>query len=87
MPFDFESLKDVLVCPKSHSPLVMDEACLVSVDPQCRLRYDIRDDIPCMLVDEATELSPEEWADVMKRHHRDPATGALPDNANEEQGN
>lgn len=84
MPFDFESLKDVLVCPKSHSPLVMDGNALVSADPECRLRYDIRDDIPCMLVDEATELSPEEWADVMTRHHRDPVTGDLCEPGNED---
>ena len=87
MPFDFESLKNVLACPKSHSPLVLEANALVCVDPECRLRYEIRDDIPCMLVDEATELPPEEWAEVMKRHQRDPETGELLDDVSSAQDN
>ena len=77
MSFDLESLKDVLVCPKSKSKLVMDGTTLVSVDPDCRLSYEIRDGIPVMLVDEAVELSTEQWQAVMTRQGRDPQTGEL----------
>jgi len=46
----------ILVCPKCKGRLDYREAdaaldCLV-----CRLRYPVRDDIPVMLVDEATSL-------------------------------
>lgn len=75
MPFDFKALKDVLVCPQSHAALVQEGEALVSTDPATRLRYPIRDEIPVMLVDEAAELSPEEWAAVMESHQRDPRTG------------
>lgn len=75
MAFDFSELEDILVCPKSKSNLVLDKQSLVSVDPETRLRYPIRDDIPIMLVDEATELSQQEWSDIMQSHGRDPLTG------------
>ena len=70
MPFDFASLQDILVCPKSKAPLVQDGDWLVSTDAETRLRYAVRDDIPIMLIDEAQELSPEEWSAVMQRHGR-----------------
>ena len=78
MAFDFEQLKDILVCPESKSILVEDEQWLICVDPQCRLRYEVRDDIPIMLIDEAEELSPDDWAAVMQKHSRDPQTGLAP---------
>ncbi len=75
MPFQFDAVRDVLRCPKSRSELVQDGESLVSVDPACRLRYSIRDGIPIMLVDDATELSPFEWGTIMERHGRDPQSG------------
>ncbi|MEX0704542.1 MAG: Trm112 family protein [Planctomycetales bacterium] len=71
MPFDPAPLRDLLVCPRSKSPLVLDGSRLVCRDPACRLAYDIRDDIPILLVDEATPLEEAEWADVMRRHGRE----------------
>ena len=68
MTFDFNTLQELLVCSKSKSKLVWDGESLVCSDPECRLRYEIRDDIPIMLVDEATELSVEEWNAVMQKH-------------------
>jgi len=73
--FNFDTLKDILVCPQSRSALVLDDGRLVSVDPQCRLSYAVADKIPIMLVDEATQLTEEEWAAVMQRQHRDTQTG------------
>jgi len=75
MPFNFRELQDILVCPGSRSKLVHEGDSLVCVDPGCRLKYAIRDEIPIMLVDEAVRLSAEEWSGVMQRHARDLKTG------------
>lgn len=78
MGFDFTELEDLLVCPKSRSKLVLEGDALVSVDPETRLKYEIRDGIPIMLIDEATELSKEDWSAIMQKHGRDAATGEKP---------
>ena len=70
MSFDPRLLEGILVCPRSKSPLVRDAEALISVDPACRLRYEIKDGIPNMLIEEATEMSPEAWTEVMRRHDR-----------------
>lgn len=62
MSFNFDAVKDVLRCPKSHSELVHRGEALICTDPTCRLKYEIRDDIPVMLIDEAVELSEEQWS-------------------------
>ena len=51
-----EQLLEILVCPKCKGDLDYrpDESTLVC--PACRLRYPVRDDIPIMLIDEATPL-------------------------------
>lgn len=77
MAFNYESLKDILVCPQSKAPLVLEGSRLISVDPETRLSYEIRDGIPIMLVDEAGEVAQDEWSAVMQRHGRDPQTGEL----------
>jgi uncharacterized protein YbaR (Trm112 family) len=48
----------ILVCPRCHGELEYREAESSLVCPACRLRYPVRDDIPIMLVDEATPLDP-----------------------------
>ena len=53
-----QKLLEILVCPKTHSPLVLHEDELISKD--ARLAYPIRDGIPIMLIEEARELSQEE---------------------------
>lgn len=49
-------LLSILVCPKCKGELEYraEEPSLVC--PACRLKYPVRDDIPIMLVDEATSL-------------------------------
>jgi len=79
MSFDFNALESYLVCPQSKAPLVLENETLVACDPENRLRYDIRDGIPLMLVDEATSLSRDEWSQIMSRHDRDPGTGQAVD--------
>ena len=66
-------------CPKSRSELVLDGNALVSVDPECRLKYDIRDGIPCMIPDDAATLGIDEWSAIMSRHGRDPHRGTIRD--------
>jgi uncharacterized protein YbaR (Trm112 family) len=44
----------ILVCPKCKGALEHRDAEQVLVCPACRLRYPVRDDIPIMLIDEAT---------------------------------
>jgi uncharacterized protein len=75
MPFKFKELENVLVCPGSLTPLLQDADWLVCLNPDCRLKYAIRDDIPILLVDEAMKLSPEDWGAIMQRHARDTKTG------------
>ncbi len=75
MSFDPQHAVELLVCPQSHAPLVYDGEGLVSTDPETRLRYAIRDDIPVMLADEAETLSMDVWQQIMQQHDRDPETG------------
>ena len=79
MAFDAKALEDMWLCPNSRSKLVVDGDSVICVDPECRLRFDIRNDIPIMLIDEATELKMEEWGGIMQRQGRDSITGESSD--------
>jgi len=46
----------ILVCPKCKGELEYREAESSLVCHRCRLRYPVRDDIPIMLLDEASPL-------------------------------
>jgi uncharacterized protein YbaR (Trm112 family) len=48
-------LLEILVCPKCHSPVRVDEEAseLVCTGADCGLAYPVRDDIPVLLVEEA----------------------------------
>ena len=46
----------ILVCPKCKGPLDYLDSVPALVCPACRLRYAVRDDIPIMLIDEATPV-------------------------------
>ncbi len=50
-----EDLLDILVCPKCKGPLKLTESKDGLLCGECKLIYEIRDDIPIMLVDEAIE--------------------------------
>lgn len=67
MPIDQELL-DLLVCPLSRKPLVLDGETLVSTDPATRRRYRIDDGIPVMLIDESEELDEATWKAVMEKY-------------------
>jgi uncharacterized protein YbaR (Trm112 family) len=49
-------LLEILVCPKCKGDLEYREAEQSLICPACRLRYPVRDDIPIMLIDEATPV-------------------------------
>jgi uncharacterized protein YbaR (Trm112 family) len=53
-------LLEILACPEDKGPLLYfaDEAILYN--PRLSRRYEVRDDIPIMLVDEATTVEPAE---------------------------
>ncbi len=68
---------NILFCPQSKSALVQDGERLISVNPQSRLAYSIKDNIPVMLVDEAITLSIEEWETIMQKQGRNLQTGEI----------
>jgi len=61
MPLD-PALLDILVCPEDKGPLVYVESEQVLLNPRLQRTYEIRDGIPVMLVEEATDVSADEVA-------------------------
>jgi uncharacterized protein YbaR (Trm112 family) len=64
-----ETLLSILVCPADRGPLMLvgepnDE---LLYNPRLRRAYRIEDGIPVLLVDEATEVSDDEHAQLMAR--------------------
>jgi hypothetical protein len=51
-----KELLDILACPKCKGPVELTEKGDGLVCKPCRLLYEIRDDIPVMLIDEAKKL-------------------------------
>lgn len=51
-------LKDILACPRCKGDLEFHEAQGEIHCPACRLIFEIRNDIPVMLLEEARPLSP-----------------------------
>jgi uncharacterized protein YbaR (Trm112 family) len=52
-----KALLDILVCPKCRGDLEHRQAQSELVCHACKLRYEVRDGIPIMLIDEAKPLS------------------------------
>ncbi|MBS3758386.1 MAG: Trm112 family protein [Desulfobacterales bacterium] len=51
-----QELLDILVCPKCKGPLYLNAAGDGLICDHCRLIFEIRDEIPVMLIDEAKPL-------------------------------
>lgn len=49
-------LLELLVCPKCKGELVHETEPEALVCPACKLRYEVRENIPILLIDEATPL-------------------------------
>lgn len=58
-------LLDILVCPADRGPLLLTGDVLYN--PRLRRIYRIEDGIPVLLVDEATDATPEEHDRLMAR--------------------
>ena len=59
MPLNKELL-DILACPKCKGDIFLNKAGDGSIWKTCRLDYQIKDDIPVMLLDEALPYQGEE---------------------------
>jgi len=51
-----KELLDILACPKCKGDIRLDDGKQGLVCDHCKLVYEIRDDIPIMLIDEAKPL-------------------------------
>ena len=51
-----QELLDILVCPKCKGEIYLNEEKNGLICDACKLLYEIRDDIPVMLIDEATPI-------------------------------
>lgn len=56
-------LLQILVCPVTKGPLILDKKNNELISKSARLAYPIRDGIPVMLEDEARKLAPDENID------------------------
>lgn len=52
-----QELLDIIACPKCKGPVQLNEEKNGLVCTACALVYPVRDDIPIMLIDEATPLA------------------------------
>jgi len=51
-----QELLDILACPKCKGDIYLNDGKDGLICDQCKLMYEIRDDIPIMLIDEAKPL-------------------------------
>lgn len=48
-----KELLDILACPACKEAVKLEGEKIICLNPQCGLRYPVRDGIPVMLIDEA----------------------------------
>lgn len=67
-------LLEILACPEDKGPLLYfaDEQALYN--PRLKRRYDVRDDIPVMLIDEATTVDQAEHDRLLAKAEADGIT-------------
>lgn len=54
-----KELLDILVCPKCKGEIYLNDAGDGLICDRCKLLYEIKDDIPIMLIDEAKKIEGE----------------------------
>lgn len=59
------TLLEILACPEDKGPLYYVESESMLYNPRLHRRYDVRDDIPVMLIPESTTVSDDEHERVM----------------------
>jgi uncharacterized protein YbaR (Trm112 family) len=60
-------LLEILACPEDKGSLLYFESEHALYNPRLKRRYEIRDDIPVMLVDEATDVDDAEHERLMAK--------------------
>ncbi len=60
-------LIEILACPEDKGPLYYFESDQFLYNPRLKRRYDIKDGIPVMLVEAATDLSEAEHKEVLAK--------------------
>lgn len=55
-PMLSKELQEILACPKCKGDLEYDQENEKLICHECRLKYDIKDNIPIMLIDEAEKF-------------------------------
>lgn len=61
------ALLDILVCPEDKDPLWYFGDDRFLYNPRLQRRYEIRDDIPVLLVSEAIQVDDDEAAELQKK--------------------
>ena len=51
-----KELLDILACPKCKGEIYLDDTEEGLICDKCKLKYEIKDDIPVMLIDEAKPI-------------------------------
>ena len=59
------TLLEILACPEDKGPLYYIESESLLYNPRLHRRYDVRDDIPVMLIPEATTVADDEHERLM----------------------
>ncbi len=67
-------LLDILACPEDKGPLLYFEDEQILLNPRLKRTYEIRDDIPIMLIDEATSIDDAEVARLEAKAETDGIT-------------
>ena len=64
-------LLEILACPEDKGPLLYFEDEQVLYNPRLQRKYEIRDDIPVMLIDEAVAADDDEHARLLAKAEAD----------------
>lgn len=72
-------LLEILACPDDKGSLLYFESEHALYNPRLKRRYEIRDDIPVMLVDEATTVDDAEHDRLMAKADADATPSTLGD--------
>ena len=70
-------LLEILACPEDKGPLLYFESEHALYNPRLKRRYEIRDDIPVMLIDEATTVDDAEDARLLAKAEADGVPSTL----------
>ena len=72
-----KQLLEILACPEDKGPLIYIDSEQVLYNPRLKRRYEIRDDIPVMLVDEATTVDDAEHDRLVAKAEAEGAPSTL----------